>query len=99
MANSKLSIMFLIFFIIFKALNLHRMNNRYNKSRPDPFPYPHIRAFVAEKILESLDIGEDKEISNEWKAEISRRCKEIDEGNVELVDAKEVFSRAYSVLE
>ncbi|MBL7074929.1 addiction module protein [candidate division KSB1 bacterium] len=49
------------------------------------------RALLAEKLLESLDYEEDFEVSAEWMDEIRRRCKEIDEGVVELIPAEQVF--------
>lgn len=52
------------------------------------------RAFLAEKLLESLDYDEDFGISPEWLSEIRRRCREIDEGRAELVPAAEVFAEA-----
>ncbi|MDD2600589.1 MAG: addiction module protein [Kiritimatiellia bacterium] len=57
-----------------------------------------IRAFVAQRILESLDIDTNLELSPAWKAEIERRCKEIDEGSVTLLDADTVFKKAYARL-
>lgn len=57
-----------------------------------------IRAFVAQRILESLDIDTNLELSSAWKAEIERRCKEIDEGSVTLLDADTVFKKAYARL-
>ena len=57
-----------------------------------------LRAFLAAKLLESLDVDGAPEPSPEWKKEIRRRCREIDEGTVPLVDAEEAFARAYSKL-
>lgn len=57
-----------------------------------------IRAFVAERIIESLDIDTDFELSPAWKAEIEKRCREIDEGTATLLDGDEVFKKAYSQL-
>lgn len=54
-----------------------------------------IRALLAEKILESLDIEDDFTISKEWKNEIERRCNEIDEGRAKLTNAEEVFAKAF----
>ncbi len=56
------------------------------------------RAFVAEKLLESLDVDEMPELSPKWKEEVRRRCDEVDQGKVELLDAQAVFSRAYDSL-
>ena len=57
------------------------------------------RAFVAEKLIESLDVESPADLSAEWKEEIRRRCREIDEGRVELRDAQAAFDKAYSALE
>ena len=57
------------------------------------------RAFVAEKLIESLDAEDDGQLSAAWKAEVRKRCREVDEGLVELRDAEDVFSRAHSALE
>ncbi|MFA6567975.1 MAG: addiction module protein [Victivallales bacterium] len=53
------------------------------------------RAFIAEKLLESLDAGDIFEISPEWKKEIKKRCQEIDKGLVDLVPAEKVFEEAF----
>ena len=57
------------------------------------------RAFVAEKLIESLDADQSETLSLEWREEIRKRCQEIDEGLVELSDEQAVFERAYSVFE
>ena len=59
---------------------------------------PPVRAFVAEKLIESLDAASGAELSPQWREEIRRRCAEIDEGAAELRDAEAVFARAYSAL-
>jgi Putative addiction module component len=53
------------------------------------------RAFVAEKLLESLEVDEMPELSSKWQEEVRRRCEEVDRGTVELRDAEAVFARAY----
>ena len=60
---------------------------------------PSLRAFVAEKLIESLDATEAPPLSAKWKKEIRRRCTEIDRGEVKLRAAEEVFARAYSALD
>ena len=50
------------------------------------------RAFLAEKLLESLDFEEDFEVSDEWKAEIARRIREFDDGTAKTTPAEEVFA-------
>lgn len=49
------------------------------------------RAFMAEKLLESLDFDEAFEVSPEWRHEIRRRSQELDEGRVSLVPGEQVF--------
>ena len=56
------------------------------------------RAFLAEKLIESLDVEPAPELSTAWKETVRRRCREIDEGRVELREAEEVFDRAYRSL-
>ncbi len=52
------------------------------------------RALIAEKLLESLDFEEPFEVSSEWREEIARRCREIDEGTVELIPGEDVLKEA-----
>lgn len=52
------------------------------------------RALIAEKLLESLDFEEPFKVSREWKEEIARRCREIDDGAAELIPGKEVPKEA-----
>jgi hypothetical protein len=53
---------------------------------------------VAERLIESLDFDSDVVLSPEWKAEIDKRCREMDEGTVSLIDADTVFKKAYARL-
>ncbi len=59
---------------------------------------PQARAFVAERLLESLDTASGEDLSPAWRDEIRKRCREMDEGKVELRDAADVFARAYTAL-
>ncbi|MDP2862150.1 MAG: addiction module protein [Desulfobacterales bacterium] len=52
---------------------------------------PSARAYLAKILLESIDFEEDFTISKEWIDEIYRRCKEIDNGEVELIDGEEAL--------
>lgn len=52
------------------------------------------RALIAEKLLESLDSDEPFEISEQWSREIARRCREIDEGVVDLIPGDQVLKEA-----
>ena len=56
------------------------------------------RAFVAEKLIESLDADAGAELSPEWKQEIRRRCQEIDRGLAQLHEAEAVFAKARTAL-
>jgi len=56
---------------------------------------PHdSRALLAEKLLESLDSDDPFEVGQAWLDEVRKRCREIDEGKVELIPAAEVFAEA-----
>lgn len=59
---------------------------------------PQARAFVAEKLLESLDSEPAVTLSSAWLDEVRKRCRDIDEGTVELHDAEDVFARGYAAL-
>ena len=59
---------------------------------------PQARAFVAEKLIESLDAEKGPDLSPEWRDELNKRCKEIDKGEVELRNAEDVFKKAYASL-
>jgi len=58
-----------------------------------------VRAFIAEKLLESLDFEEPFEVSNEWRDEINRRCRQIDEGEVQLIPGDKVLKEAIKRLQ
>ena len=60
---------------------------------------PQARAFVAERLIESLDMAPGGKLSAKWCAEIKKRSQEIDEGVVDLCDAATVFAKAYAILE
>lgn len=59
---------------------------------------PHARAFVAERLIESLDAGSGEALSSAWRDELRKRCREMDESAVELRDAADVFAKAYAAL-
>jgi putative addiction module component (TIGR02574 family) len=56
------------------------------------------RAFLAEKLLESLDFEEAFPVKAGWKAEIARRCRELDEGLVDLIPGDDVFDEVTKAL-
>ena len=51
------------------------------------------RAFLVETLLDSLEVGTDFEVSPEWKAEIQRRCAEIDSGAVTLTPGDKALAQ------
>jgi putative addiction module component (TIGR02574 family) len=57
------------------------------------------RALIAEKLLESLDFEEPFDLNSEWRDEIERRCREIDEGDVQLTAGDKVFTEALKRLQ
>ncbi|MCL5278426.1 MAG: addiction module protein [Planctomycetes bacterium] len=38
---------------------------------------------------------ETQDVSSKWKAEIARRCREIDEGTVELIPGEDVLKELH----
>ncbi len=50
------------------------------------------RAYVAEVLLESLDFEEDFPVDDAWRAEIEKRCREIDTGEVELIPGEQAMA-------
>ncbi len=50
------------------------------------------RAYVAEVLLESLDFEEDFPVDAAWRAEIEKRCREIDTGEVELIPGEQAMA-------
>lgn len=69
---------------------------------------PQARAFVAERLIESLDAAPGtpgtpgtpgNELSPAWCEELAKRCREVDEGTVQLRAAADVFAKAYTSLE
>lgn len=50
------------------------------------------RALIAETLLESLDIGADFEVSEQWRREIARRCAEIDSGAVAIISGERALA-------
>ena len=53
---------------------------------------PTARAFVAETLLESLDLDQDFAVSPEWLDEIRRRCADIDSGKAQMLDSTMVLN-------
>lgn len=60
---------------------------------------PPLRAFVAEKLIESLDAPDNQPLSAKWSEELRKRCAEMDRGEVEIRNAEKVFADAFASLE
>ena len=56
------------------------------------------RAFIAEKILEMLDVEEQIDLSPEWIRLVQQRISDIDAGIVQMVRADEVLNQIWSEL-
>ncbi len=55
---------------------------------------PVLRAFVAEKLIESLDALDAPALSAKWKKEVRRRCAELDRGTVDL-DVRRCLTKTF----
>lgn len=53
---------------------------------------PTARAFIAETLLDSLDLEQGFPVSQEWLEEIRRRCDEIDSGKTTMLDGAMVIN-------
>jgi hypothetical protein len=53
--------------------------------------HPSIRAFIAEVLLDTLDVEENFLVSSSWQEEIQKRCAAIDTGTARLVDNESAF--------
>lgn len=59
---------------------------------------PEARAALVHSLLESLDTEVDENAEAEWREEIQRRVREIDDGSVTLVPWEEARARLRSKL-
>ena len=55
---------------------------------------PEDRERLVEQLLESLNEPAAAALNSAWEAEIKRRLAEYDRGEVQAVDAEEVFAKA-----
>ncbi len=53
-----------------------------------------VRAALARDLVASVDGPQDDNVAEAWNREICRRIQQIELGEVELLDPKEVLSRA-----
>ena len=61
-------------------------------------PHPD-RSKLVTRLLESLDEDDGIEVSDEWRDELRRRVKDIDEGRTTLIDGEEVMAGARARVE
>ena len=52
------------------------------------------RTYLAERLVESLDVNPDPEVEVAWAREIEKRIHEIDSGKVTLIPAETAFAQA-----
>ncbi|MDJ0556579.1 MAG: addiction module protein [Microcoleaceae cyanobacterium MO_207.B10] len=57
------------------------------------------RAFLAEKLVESLEFDIDEKIENAWMSEAKKRRDEIYNGNVFPISGEEVLAEVRKILE
>lgn len=55
---------------------------------------PEDRERLVEQLLESLNEPAATELDHAWEAEIERRLSEYERGEVQAIDAEEVFAKA-----
>ena len=55
---------------------------------------PEDRERLVDQLLESLNEPAAAELDKAWEAEIERRLGEYDRGEVQAIDAEEVFAKA-----
>jgi putative addiction module component (TIGR02574 family) len=60
---------------------------------------PEERARLTDKLWASLEDSTCLQISREWMDEIERRCKEIDQGRVEMIPGEQVLREAQELLD
>jgi hypothetical protein len=69
------------------------MESKLDRTVADALALPaHLRAFLAETLIESLDFQADFEISSEWMDEIHARCRELETAE-ELLPAADVLAQ------
>ena len=56
------------------------------------------RMHLLRELIADLDGGMDEDVEKAWLEEAERRYKELKEGEVELIPAEEVFTRARAQL-
>lgn len=56
------------------------------------------RARLAERLIASLDVEDEDEVESAWDAEIERRVREVDSGEVALIPGEQVMKEMRSRL-
>lgn len=62
------------------------------------YAFPACTCIRAERLIESLDACPGDELSPAWRDVVRKRCRDMDEGSVELRAAADVFAEAYTAL-
>ncbi|MDA0839733.1 MAG: addiction module protein [Planctomycetota bacterium] len=55
---------------------------------------PLSRAYLADRLVDSIDQYAEPEIEAAWRSEVERRLEEYEEGKVEGISSEEVFRQA-----
>ncbi|MDA1142947.1 MAG: addiction module protein [Planctomycetota bacterium] len=55
---------------------------------------PPSRAYLADRLVDSIDQYAEPEIEAAWRSEVERRLEEYEEGKVEGISSEEVFRQA-----
>lgn len=61
-------------------------------------PHPD-RPRLVTRLLESLDEDDGIEVSDEWRTELQRRVKDIDDGRATMIPHEEVMASARAMIE
>lgn len=57
------------------------------------------RAYLADRLVDSIDQYADPEIEAAWRSEVERRLEEYEQGKVEGISSEEVFREARKSLD
>ncbi len=53
---------------------------------------PASRAFLAERLLETLDLEDNVSLNESWRDEIRRRCRDLENGTIESISGDEAMA-------
>ena len=88
------------FLLVFPCCYNGYMINQSDTILNDALKLPlTVRAYVAERLIESLDEEKGLPLSPAWQEEIERRRLEVENGTVALIAAEEAFAHAHRTIE